>query len=382
MLHRINDPHCKGSLEWIVKLQRLLLDALCQPTVTREQVTEQWAKDMTAPLGLDGEWVDRFCARKDGISRLGRPVIEHMQTIADLSPTMKAAIVSAFDDDQQFFVDYDNPAVTRHTLRGLDDLKGEPKTTSLALRGFLESFYNPTIYRKCGYLIPQPDGAVLEFDKDKYVDSFEKMNGHLSVCPFCDGHWNGQKEVDHFFPRSKFPQLSCHSENLVPLCHDCNSPSVKRAKVALDLSAADPAMNWYHPYRRSAEGAYQVELRRRKEGLTPVLASQDAQSARRLKNLSELLQLEARWRKELAAQMMEKTQIVMTWRRRNKGVPISREELVEQLQKWAVDAEAAIRRRPHALVEVEYLRKAATEDPDTFDELWVCAGGGDTVTGV
>lgn len=55
----------------------------------------------------------------------------------------------------------------------------------------------------------------------------------VNVCPYCNReyvftytHCNKKKtlaEMDHFFPESKFPYLSCSLYNLIPSCHNCNS---------------------------------------------------------------------------------------------------------------------------------------------------------------
>lgn len=55
----------------------------------------------------------------------------------------------------------------------------------------------------------------------------------VSVCPYCnenniyntDGdHKSYRSELDHFFPKSKFPFLSLSLYNLIPSCNICNGP--------------------------------------------------------------------------------------------------------------------------------------------------------------
>lgn len=55
---------------------------------------------------------------------------------------------------------------------------------------------------------------------------------HIDVCPYCNRQYiftygKDEKkqtlaEMDHFFPESKFPYLSCSLYNLIPSCHSCN----------------------------------------------------------------------------------------------------------------------------------------------------------------
>lgn len=54
----------------------------------------------------------------------------------------------------------------------------------------------------------------------------------IDVCPYCDRQYiftvTGGKsritrpEIDHFYPKSKYPYLSCSLYNFIPSCHICN----------------------------------------------------------------------------------------------------------------------------------------------------------------
>lgn len=57
---------------------------------------------------------------------------------------------------------------------------------------------------------------------------------HLNVCPYCNserigalkngsGRYNYKSPMDHFFPESIYPVLSCSFYNLIPACTNCNS---------------------------------------------------------------------------------------------------------------------------------------------------------------
>lgn len=57
---------------------------------------------------------------------------------------------------------------------------------------------------------------------DNHWEMLKRQNGNrILICPFCG--FNTCKELDHFAPRSLFPEHSCHHVNLIPLCHDCNN---------------------------------------------------------------------------------------------------------------------------------------------------------------
>ncbi len=64
-------------------------------------------------------------------------------------------------------------------------------------------------------------------------------------CPYCGGI--GRPEtVDHYLPKSKFPQFSVLPINLLPCCRDCNSGS-KKAAVATTKNTQS-----IHPYMDAA----------------------------------------------------------------------------------------------------------------------------------
>lgn len=69
------------------------------------------------------------------------------------------------------------------------------------------------------------------FDKTKHVRSL-----NLRVCPYCGRSYiyaveeNGtmvKPQIDHFFPKSKYPYLALSYFNLIPICQTCNMKGCK-----------------------------------------------------------------------------------------------------------------------------------------------------------
>lgn len=74
------------------------------------------------------------------------------------------------------------------------------------------------------------------FDKARFVQSLD-----LRVCPYCDRAYifsventdkkKGQRivkpQIDHFFPKSKYPFLALSYQNLIPVCQTCNTIGAK-----------------------------------------------------------------------------------------------------------------------------------------------------------
>lgn len=66
------------------------------------------------------------------------------------------------------------------------------------------------------------------------------LNEELSLCPYC--LVDTAEHLDHYFPRSVFPELSISSQNLIPACGICNSGHKKT------LWENSPNRMFFHPY--------------------------------------------------------------------------------------------------------------------------------------
>lgn len=82
------------------------------------------------------------------------------------------------------------------------------------------------IYEKC--LFGRQYWKPLEskhISKTEYKNDFFLKNGWW-ICPFCDLTKDPESrsfEIDHFFPKSKFPLVSINERNLIPICKSCNN---------------------------------------------------------------------------------------------------------------------------------------------------------------
>ena len=83
------------------------------------------------------------------------------------------------------------------------------------------------------------------FDKRAFI-----INSGLRVCPYCGMEIikptnRTKKQIDHFFPKSKYPFLALSYYNLIPSCDTCNESPCKGAKDPLLLTKNERIM---HPY--------------------------------------------------------------------------------------------------------------------------------------
>jgi len=375
MLHKIELPDCAEHLRWIVALQRCLLKAVCHPKIAGSDIDIPWVTEQLAAFELDEQWLERFCRRRDRIRGSQRRLIEHLQTLADYPPDVKRRVLDSFNNDHGCLDEFDP---SRRRLMGVSELERTHAAVDLlSLRALLESFYDPNFYKQSGYVIEHPHGDRVRFHRDVYIAAYEEKNDDVRVCPYCDGDL-GSPEVDHFYPKSKFPQLSCHPLNLIPVCSTCNSRSNKGEKIPLDLDATDPTHDWFHPFLRSACDNFDIRFERVGQETQPTLRSCDVQTQRRLDNLNELVGIQARWRRALSRKIRA-TQRRLHSHFRRRHMPISEPSVCEKLNEWAEGAPCDIGLEPFAILGNSYLNGAARQDPALFTELWDYINGNDPV---
>ena len=378
MLHKIRIPEtCRPYFEWIVELQRRLLTAICQ--VTPAEIDTEW---VVAQLSdLDAKWVRNFCGRKDNISGVKRSMIEHIQTIAGLSAHLKRQIIDAFEQDLGFQTAFDDDSSHAYRFSGLSVVDGDVHARK-AVRGFFESFYDPNFSKGAGYKIPQNGGLFKRFDRKFFLKEFRKTNGNVTVCPMCDGSLESP-DVDHFYPKSHYPFLSCHRLNLAPICQECNRK--KSNEPPLTLREDNPTRDWFHPYLRPAEGTFTVSISHDGNRMILELSANDERSQQRLANLEKLIRLKERWQKRLAHKHEDTLRKIgghRRYRSRRKGrrQQMSRAELREKLQEWFDETTPLVGREPSAILTTRYLQCALNEEPYIFDELCAQATDADALT--
>jgi len=92
---------------------------------------------------------------------------------------------------------------------------------------------------------------------NKHYKKFFSKGANTSVCPFCGisamlNSENTKREAyDHFFPKETYPFNSVNFENLVPMCHTCNS-KYKTRKDPINIREGGPRKNTFYPFSTTA----------------------------------------------------------------------------------------------------------------------------------
>ncbi|MBR9855550.1 MAG: hypothetical protein GYB37_13405 [Algicola sp.] len=90
-----------------------------------------------------------------------------------------------------------------------------------------------------------------------HFNDFRIVNKN-SVCPFCglEGleceHDDGRDDYDHYLHKSKYPFISVHFMNLVPMCHKCNSKS--KGQKDAPFNGAGNRRPIYFPFEGNPHG--------------------------------------------------------------------------------------------------------------------------------
>ncbi|MCI0560599.1 MAG: HNH endonuclease, partial [Nitrososphaera sp.] len=285
MLHLITMPSCYPALEWIVQLQQDLLAKLCDPATTAAIVTPEWVAAIRPDCS---DWLKEFAQRTYNT----RHLTFLMGTIASASVTQKSAVLTYFETSHAFTESFDSAISSPQLLSDVQTVREAELVR--ALRVLLEAFYE--IALRNGLPRNAWGNSGQSFDRNRFVEMFKEEN-YGRVCPLCDGDMNGP-EVDHWLPKSKYPALSCHPKNLVPVCHRCNSRECKGEKSPLDIGVPRPFDGWFHPYERPAHGNFSVRV----NGSRVSLMNGAPVQQKRLDNFDGLVKLTPRWSEEYKSQ--------------------------------------------------------------------------------
>ncbi|HRQ41849.1 MAG TPA: hypothetical protein PLD25_28330 [Chloroflexota bacterium] len=139
-------------------------------------------------------------------------------------------------------------AVNHHIAHSPENEKIKYPDWLQAMRRFLQEFYDALEGGLSARLFQDGKG----YGRQDYFRAFVQENKGQFVCAICDetsfrtitqkpdqpAHFHS--DIEHYFPQSIYPHLSCHPYNLIPICKFCNQ--------ALH-GDKDPLNNTDHPRR-------------------------------------------------------------------------------------------------------------------------------------
>ena len=89
------------------------------------------------------------------------------------------------------------------------------------------------------------------FDKWEFINTIS-----VSTCPYCNRNYiytthknkDIKPEIDHFYPKSKYPLLGLSYFNLIPSCKSCNGFGAKEEKDPFDENLVNPYLLKYDDF--------------------------------------------------------------------------------------------------------------------------------------
>ncbi|MCE5280357.1 MAG: hypothetical protein ABFD92_07945 [Planctomycetaceae bacterium] len=273
----------------IVELQCQLVRSLC--ALPEGAVVDlPWLQRLAWPA-VDSDWVCRFWGNQNGRRQ------PWMNTVASADRAAKDELLRIMGEQHRFRELYTAPVGVH--LTQTDAAFWEGAHARRAMKNLLLDFYEPWLRQDLGY-----------------PDSVCQGNGHLtrqaflrepvfSICPYCDNQLQST-ELDHFLPKSAFPFLSVHPDNLIPSCHDSNRGDRKGDTPPLDWTSLDQTAEHFHPRWRSAVGKFKVAfIEQGARELVATLEALDPADQPKVANLDRLFRLAEFWGRTLMCDIQD-----------------------------------------------------------------------------
>lgn len=223
----------------------------------------------------------------------------------------------------------------------------------------LTSYLYDEIFAASGF---QVDGVLFQYEewKEQLCDANDRF-----ICPVCLNTYGTLKElgqIDHFFPKMKYPALTFRPENLALICMLCNEGTGKGTKNPM---TGTNLKELYLPYVRGAEGEMDIVVQTDEEAghmvkLLP--GNSDPETKKRIDNDDRIFKLALRWNGQVDCTI-------------ESGMKDAREmntaaEVKAFLREEALKKRGEANRHPNMLVEAacfEYLTAAGEK---AFLEAW------------
>lgn len=220
-----------------------------------------------------------------------KKVREAVQALYRLPYMDRLRVSEAFQNDIAFHRHIEDGG---YQLSRLSDL---PEAGGRALKTLCIELYNLV---SAGVPVKGP-ARGRAFSSQLLRKQFKKVNGSFGrVCPVCIGEvlFDIQEgKGDHYFPKAKYPALTFHPDNLLPVCSSCNDPSIKGAKDPVDVrdTGAGELRTVFLPYLRAAKDEIELDVDEDCGIVMRPGPGGDEWTARRIENMDRLYLLFRRW---------------------------------------------------------------------------------------
>jgi hypothetical protein len=160
--------------------------------------------------------------------------------------------------------------------------------------------------------------SMLKFNRLSILRAFR--DEYSRVCGYCDGTAGDMSDdkaadhVEHFFPRSEYPHLAIHPDNLNVACGGCNS-TWKAAQLPVVGNFPGMLQDTYHP--RIKPGCDHIQVSVKTDSLNwkkLQLSLSDATRPSRVTNINRMLDLDGRWTGRVNDDLKRERSAYVAWR--------------------------------------------------------------------
>jgi len=294
-IHRVN---CSPALMACQQLMRRFALWICDPAVTSAGLTQA---EVQAHMGslTEGDWLWGMIAGATG----KKVLLDKARRIADLQAADKLGLAQWVNAVCTIDQHFDAVAPAALPFAPPNGWGARAKSWS-DFKSLMVAFYEEGLREGLPY---EADGTptanqACRVTYDQFNREFRaahRLDPHpdaREVCVLCGGELV-QPAVDHWLANAHYPLFAVCADNLLPICAECNEAPQKGQKpVHTNGSFAD----WFHPYRRHANGTLQP----RYDAATLAIRIDSATVAdtQKVRNLDKLLDLTERWTRDFKAE--------------------------------------------------------------------------------
>lgn len=246
-------------------------------------------EDFKEHFGEAGAWFIKLSKSDKG------PVRKGLLGLFSVSPFEVSILRKVFENDLTFHTSLDDQDFCFQ-------VQCLPEKLLEILKDFIEPFYTQIFCQSSFKHITglQNNGLNREIYLKYYK---EKNQDRYQVCPVCLGDVQGYEETfiaqnEHYFPKQKYPSLGFSQHNLIPVCSDCNSPTIHGSKDPIAAHGPGAISNVFLPYYRTAMDSVITKFTKILGGFQVNICAvnqNDLILVERVNNLNRIYQLEKRW---------------------------------------------------------------------------------------
>lgn len=239
--------------------------------------------DFFSSLGVDGAWFETCYRRRPRLRTL-------LDELAQEPVSQRKRLFEAMEKDVNYIAHMDE-----ETFRFAESIL---PPVILEKAAALTTYLYDEIFVKADFQVEGEKMNRIRFETEFYRVNFPL--DQRDVCPVClqaSGRLQKNSQIDHFFPKAKYPALIFQPENLPVICKECNEADEKGQK---DPMQDTDLTELFLPYRRAAEEETQLRIWLDGNGrhLQLVPIGGDEKVLKRIENFDRLYGVSACWNRQ------------------------------------------------------------------------------------